>query len=257
MNVALEIQQIILFFIFIAPGFFFSRTYLPFRPTQYYKQRSIFEQTTLALVGSAVIHALLLSLVTLVVLIIRSLTGQVLILSEVLALNRPLEDMSLARLSVYLLSALGYLFLSLIIARRGGVLFGKGAGVFGRTGPWWIRLSRLILGENLPENVLFWPVVLQAEALKKGIFPPPVIVRLRNGDTFEGVLQEMKLVGDEEDTIELAISNVAYYGSPDQEHQPRLRHHVVLLQSKDILWISRLDSRSEAETVPMERINKP
>ena len=147
MNVALEIQQIILFFIFIAPGFFFSRTYLPFRPIQYYKQRSIFEQTTLALVGSAVIHAFLLSLVALIVLLVRSATGQVLILGQVLELNTSFEDMSLVRLFVYLLSALGYLFLSLIVARRAGILFGIGTVGMRGAGRWWIRLSRFIIGE--------------------------------------------------------------------------------------------------------------
>lgn len=234
MNVALEVQQIILFFIFVAPGFFFSRTYFPFRPIQYYKQRSIFEQTALALIGSAAIHGALLSVVTLVVLLARTATGQALTLRNFLNLNTDLADMSLSRLSVYLVALLGYLFISLIVARRMGIFFGKG---WTHKSRWWTR----IIGEDLPENLLFWPEILQAEALQKGILSPKVIVRLRNGDTFEGALNRLKLVGDEEDTVELALTDVQHYGAPDQPHTPQLKNHIVLLQSKDILWISRID----------------
>ena len=238
MNVALEIQQIILFFIFVAPGFYFSRTYFPFRPIQYFKQRSIFEQTALALIGSAIIHGALLSVATLLVLIFRSATGQVLILSQVLNLDTDLADMSLSRLSVYLVGALGYLFVSLILARRAGIFFGKGAT--GRSHIW-----NRIIGEDLPENLLFWPVILQAEALQKGILNPKVTVRLRNGDTFEGVLNRLKMVGDEEDTVELALTDVRHFSGPDQPYTPHLENHIVLLQSKDILWISRVDRVQE------------
>ena len=68
-----------------------------------------------------------------------------------------------------------------------------------------------VIGENPPENLLLWYTILQQEALQKGILTPRMTIRLRNGDTFEGYLNRLKLVGDEENTIELAITDVCCY----------------------------------------------
>jgi len=55
MSIGLDIQGIILFFVFITPGFLFTRTFLAYRP-RYYKAPSAFEQVSLSLIGSALIH---------------------------------------------------------------------------------------------------------------------------------------------------------------------------------------------------------
>jgi len=235
MDIALEIQQVIIFFIFVAPGFLFSRTYLPFRPIQYYKQTTLFEQSALALVGSAIIHGILLSIAALVILVGQAMSQQPLTLSQLVDPNVPLAQVPLPMLAWYLFVSAGYLLLSLVVSRRAAIFFGR------RTASrqqWWTR----IIGENPPENTLFWPVILQREALQKGILAPRITIRLRNGDTFEGHLNRMKLVGDEDDTIELAITQVTYHAASAGTFSPALEDNIVLLQSKDILWLSRVDT---------------
>jgi hypothetical protein len=71
---------------------------------------------------------------------------------------------------------------------------------------------------------------------------------MRNGEFFEGELHQMRLVGDEDNTVELALHNVRYRpsardaasGLSPQEIVP-LANKVVLLRSTDILWLARND----------------
>ena len=234
MNVAPEIQQILVFFIFVAPGFLFSRSYIPYRPIQYYKKPNIFDQTALLLIGSALIHGALISIVALIVLITQLISGQLITLGQFLLLAMPLEDIPLVSLAAYLLVIGIYVLISLLVGRRAGVFFGKQAT---NQHPWWTR----IIGENLPENTLFWAEILQMEALQKGILSPQVVIHMRSGETFEGKLDRLKLVGDEEDSIELAITHVTYHSAEHDQSLPPISDHIVLLQSKDILWVSRVD----------------
>ena len=84
MSLSLNLESIILLLFFIAPGFVFTRTYTAYRP-RYYREAHAFEQFVLAIVGSTIIHAVLLTLIALAVLIIWYITG-VLLYTDPLAL---------------------------------------------------------------------------------------------------------------------------------------------------------------------------
>ncbi|HEY85101.1 MAG TPA: hypothetical protein G4N96_08340, partial [Chloroflexi bacterium] len=74
MSIGLDIQGVILFFIFVTPGFLFTRTFLAYRP-RYYKAPSTFEQVALSLTGSALIHSTFLGVATLAILAVWLLGG--------------------------------------------------------------------------------------------------------------------------------------------------------------------------------------
>jgi hypothetical protein len=74
-----------------------------------------------------------------------------------------------------------------------------------------------------------------------GILWPKVSLRLRNGDHLEGRLNRMKLVGDEENTIELALTDASYRPAHAANLTP-LQNQTLLIQSKDILWLTRADT---------------
>ena len=234
MNIALEIQQLLLFFIFIAPGFLFSRTYLPYRPIQYYKKTSLFEQTALSLIGSAIIHGVLFSVFAIIILPFLFALGSQATLAEYFDPSMPISQLPLTTLLTYTLISGLYLVLALIVARRAGVIFGKRSEGVNE----WLTP---IIGESPPGNPLFWQVILQGEALKKGVFPPNVTIRMRDGDTFKGQLNRLKLIGDEDDTVEIAITDVTHFTADNKESPYQLNDDIVLLNSKDILWISRVD----------------
>jgi hypothetical protein len=70
---------------------------------------------------------------------------------------------------------------------------------------------------------------------------------MRTGEYFEGDLSHMRLTGDEENTVELALRNVTYSTSlpslaelTTSQVYP-LPNQVLLLKSTDILWLSRND----------------
>jgi len=243
MNVAPDLQQIILFFAFVAPGFLFTRTYLAYRP-RYYKESSLFEQIALALIGSAAIHATLLGAVAIGAFTTWALTKQTYTLTYLAGFNVPIADIPLHILAIFLFFTAGYLVLSLIVARRAGIVLGqRGPSTNPRSWKWWTRL----FGENPPENLLLWYTILQQEALQKGILRPKLTVHLRNGDRFEGYLNRLKLVGDEDNSIELAITEASCY--PAAGSSPIiLTDQIVLLQSKDILWLSRIDTIGSSPT---------
>lgn len=237
MQIALDLQQLIIFFIFVVPGFLFTRTYLSYRP-RYYRETSLFEQAALALIGSAVIHATLLSAVAVGVLIAWGISGQMFTLDMLIGTPLDTGSIPLPILAFYLYISAGYLLLTMIVARRAGIFFGhRLPGSDSRSWKWWTR----VIGENPPENLLLWYTILQQEALQKGILTPRMTIRLRNGDTFEGYLNRLKLVGDEENTIELAITDVCCYPASDSTTAVPMEDQIVLLQSKDILWLSRTD----------------
>jgi hypothetical protein len=237
MDIGLNFQGIVLFFIFIVPGFLFTRTYLTYRP-RYYRAPNAFEQTALALVGSAIIHNMLLAAVTLGVLIAWLATNRSFSVGMLFGPTIPITQYPLHILALYLNLLTGYILLSLIIARRGAIFLGKRTPT---TLPrWWTR----IIGEDPPENLLLWYIILQEEPLKKGLLWPKIGFQLRNGDYFEGRLNRLKLVGDEENTIELAITEVGFRakGEPPTADLKALKNQTVLLQSRDILWLSRADT---------------
>jgi hypothetical protein len=72
MGVGLE--GLVALLLFIAPGFLYSRSYLAARP-HFQRVPELFQQTVLAVVGSALIHAGLLSISALLVLIYSVVTG--------------------------------------------------------------------------------------------------------------------------------------------------------------------------------------
>jgi len=85
---------------------------------------------------------------------------------------------------------------------------------------------------------------LEEEPLERGVLWPKVNLRLRNGDHFEGRLNHLKLVGDEDNTIELALTDVSH--RPGSAHAAAdltpLPNQTLLIQSKDILWLTRADA---------------
>ncbi len=233
MSIGLDIQGIILFFIFITPGFLFTRTFLAYRP-RYFKTPNNFEQLALSLIGSALIHGTFLGAATLAILSLW-LVGQTFNLEMFLFHGIPLNQWPLHIAALYLNTAAFYLLLSLIAARRAGIFLGK--KMPGSTSRWWATL----VGEDPPEDLLLWHIVLQEEPLKMGILWPRVSLRLRNGDQVEGRLNRMKLVGDEDNTIELALTNASYRPAHTDTLTP-LQNQTLLIQSKDILWLARADT---------------
>jgi hypothetical protein len=247
MQIALDLQQLIIFFVFVVPGFLFTRTYLSFRP-RYFRETSLFEQAALALVGSAIIHATLLSAVAVGILSAWGISGQTFTLDMLVGMPLSIGSIPLPILAFYLYISAGYVLLTMIVARRAGIFFGRRLPAQdSRFWKWWAR----IIGENPPENLQLWYTILQQEALQKGILTPKMTIRLRNGDTFEGYLNRLKLVGDEENTIELAITDVRCYPASNTATPILLEDQIVLLQSKDILWLSRTDTVSaQLEAAP-------
>jgi hypothetical protein len=86
--------------------------------------------------------------------------------------------------------------------------------------------------------------MLQIEPLSLNLIPPHLTIQMRSGDRFEGDLYRMRLVGDEENTVELALNNVSYQppaaaGGPSPASP--LPDQVLLLKSTDILWLTRTD----------------
>jgi hypothetical protein len=240
MSLDLNLESIILLLLFIAPGFLFTRTYTAYRP-RYYREPTAFEQFVLAIVGSTVIHTFLLSLLAISILSYWGLTGQLIYLSNFVALGVPWNNYPLPALAFFLFVGVTYLFLSLILARRF-------ATFLGRHGPtdrprWW----RFILGEDPPEPFLLWHTILQIEPLRLDLIPPHLVIQMRSGEYFEGDLYQMRLAGDEENTVELALRNVyrrvpaaVQEGEEGGSSQLQaLDDQILLLKSSDILWLTR------------------
>ncbi len=243
MSLSLDLNSIILLLFFIAPGFLFTRTYIAYRP-RYYRPLETFEQVVLAIVGSVVIHATIFAGLTLVGLVVYWISGPaVLTLSTMILPAVPLSSYPMPALAVIVFFYVIYLAVSLVLARRFATYLGY------RTGadlPWWWRL---ILGEDPPEPFLLWHTILQVEPLRLNLIPPHLAIQMRNGEYFEGDLASMRLVGDEENTVELALRNVAHSPAPPRPAEPGtaspelalLPNQVVLLKSSDVLWLSRND----------------
>jgi hypothetical protein len=235
MSLDLNLQSIILLLFFIAPGFVFTRTYTAYRP-RYYREPSSFEQFVLAIVGSTIIHGVALLVISLGVLIYWSITGQLLYASIVFDPAAPISSYPLIELARVISFSVIYLAASLVMARRFGTFLGRGAPA--DRPRWW----NFALGEDPPEPFLLWHTILQIEPLRLNLIPPRLTIQMRSGERFEGDLHWMRLVGDEENTVELALRNVSYApsGSPSPALQP-LTNQIILLKSPDILWLARND----------------
>lgn len=242
MSLSLNLESIILLLFFIAPGFLFTRTYTAYRP-RYYREPTAFEQFILAIVGSTVIHAGILTIGAVAVLIYWLLTRQALYLNNFIDLSAPLMSYSLPVIALISSGGTAYLLLSMIAARRFASFLGRGSPT--DRPRWW----NATLGKDPPEPFLLWHTVLQIEPLGLDLIPPHLHIQMRNGDYFEGDLHLMRLVGDEENSVELALRNVRYRSAkpagdgPDgdaQQLQP-FPDQVLLLKSSDILWLTRDD----------------
>ena len=232
MSLSLNIESIILLLFFIAPGFLFTRTYTAYRP-RYYRAPNTFAQLVLAIVGSAVIHATLLTGIALGLLIYWAMTGQSPPLPSLSVLLTTYEAPAIA-LSILL--TILYLAFSLVLARRVATYLGR-QPLTARP-RWW----RFFLGNDPPEPNLLWHTILQIDPLNLNLIPPYLTVQLRNGEYFEGELYQMRLVGDEENTVELAMRNLSHRppNAAASDLAP-LPDRVILLRSTDILWITRND----------------
>ena len=237
MSLDLNLQSIILLLFFIAPGFVFTLTYTAYRP-RYYREPTAFEQFILAIVGSTIIHAAFLTIFALVILVYWAITNQLLSLNTTIDLTAPISSYTLPRLAGFTFVGIFYLAVSLVLARRFASFLGRSAAA-DRPG-WWT----FILGKDPPEPFLLWHTILQIEALRLDLIPPHLAIKMRNGEYFEGDLYRMRLVGDEENTIELALRNVYHSPSVSGSSPPNLQpltNQVVLLRSSDILWLTRND----------------
>ena len=244
MSLSLNIESIILLLFFIAPGFLFTRTYTAYRP-RYYRAPNNFTQFVLAVVGSTVIHAALFTLVAVGLLIYWFILGMAMVPNNIFGAPLPLSSYSLPALALTMFVSIFYLGFSLVLARRFATFLGRQTGA--DRPRWW----QIIMGVDPPEPTLLWHTMLQIEPLKLDLIPPHLTLKLRNGEYFEGDLHRMRLVGDEENTVELALRRVFYRSaSPDVKSDdankppPDLKplpNQVILLKSTDILWLTRDD----------------
>jgi len=248
MQVNIQWQGLVLLLVFIAPGFVFARSYAAFYPSpRYYRGPDVFAQTVLSVVASTLIHALLVGALVVLVLVyslIRDLSG---VAPPFLRdfVSAPLQDFPLSYLAVDAVLVIVYLLISLVVAYRFGAFLGR---LSTEEVPRWLRR---ISGRIPPENILLWHTVLQKEPIKLGTFPSRLVVRLRNGEVFQGRLIRMQLCGDESNTIELVLENAFYSPAADTTDGSSvlkvLQGHKVVLRSSDILWLSRVDTpQSEA-----------
>jgi len=244
MSLNLNLESIILLLFFIAPGFLFTRTYTAYRP-RYYHEPDAFEQFVLAIIGSAIIHATLLIGIALGLTLYWLAGGELTYVNIIDPTPLPLGSYALPVLAIFIFAGFLYLAASLILARRFAAFLGFRTAT--NRPQWWV----FALGEDPPEPFLLWHTVLQVEPLTLNLIPPHLTIQLRNGEYFEGDLHSLRLVGDEVNTVELALRNVFHRSIPPattkgkahtlaSDLQPLL-NQVILLKSTDILWLSRND----------------
>lgn len=239
----IDVQGAIIVLLFIAPGFVYSRSYLAVRP-RYAGKGGPFEQIVVAVVGSALINAVLIGSLAALILLYLVVTGKDPTLGEIL---KPAADMASTPVSTavrYYLLAATYVVVSLLFARRMGATMGN---LMPERYPRWYR--RLI-GGDAPERVLLWYSTLVEEPIRKGYLKPKIAVWMRTGERLEGNLAELRLASSENDVIELALDNVlvTQKHSSESARSSRARHarlaleqHRILVRSSDVLWISRID----------------
>ena len=241
MSLDLNLESIILLLFFIAPGFLFTRTYTAYRP-RYYREPTAFEQFVLAIVGSVIIHSAIFAVIGIFSLIYWWLTGQLLYLFNFIDPAIPLNHYPMSVLAGIFFASFSYLAASLIAARRFATFLGRGTPA--DRPRWW----RFLMGEDPPEPFLLWHTILQIEPLHADLIPPRLNIKMRTGEFFKGDLYQMRLVGDEENSVELALRNVAYHANAaiDQNYSDEaltpLDQQTVLLKSNDILWLTREDT---------------
>lgn len=240
MSLSFNLESIVLFLFFIAPGFLFTRTYLAYRP-RYYRPVDAFERLVLAIIGSVLVHGTIFAALALVLVGYWSAGIQVIDLNFVFLPALPLSNYPVPVLALIIFIYTLYLAISLLLARRYATFLG---GRSPATLPRWWRAT---LGPEPPEPFLLWHTMLQVEPLELNLIPPHLTVRMRTGEYFEGDLSHMRLTGDEENTVELALRNVTYSTSlPSLAELTTgqvypLPNQVLLLKSTDILWLSRKD----------------
>ena len=238
MSLNFNVESIVLLLFFIAPGFLFTRTYTAYRP-RYYSAPNTFTQIVLAVVGSAIIHATLLTAIAFGLILYWLSSGRPAYTYNLFNINLPLNNYTLPQLALLIFSSISYLTVSLVLARRFATFLGsRPAAARPR---WW----RLLLGNDPPEPALLWHTVLQIEPFRLDLIPPHLAIQMRSGEYFEGDLDRIRLVGDEENTVELALRNVFYRAGPAGNdpavNLAPLPNQVILLKSSDILWVTRND----------------
>jgi hypothetical protein len=243
MSLDFNFESLILLLFFIAPGFFFTRTYTAYRP-RYYRAPDAFEQIVLAIIGSAIIHGTLLTGLALGLVLYWLVGGPLTYLRPIVGSSLASGSLALPVLAVLIFAGILYLAVSLVLARRFATFLGF------KTVPnrplWW----RVTLGDDPPEPFLLWHTILQVEPLQLNLIPPYLTIHMRSGEYFEGDLYSMRLVGDEENTVELALRNVLYrpaLATPKTKAHSSssdlqaLTNQVILLKSTDVLWLTRND----------------
>lgn len=254
----IDLQELVILLLFIAPGFLYSRAYLAARP-RYQRAPDLFQQTVLAVVGSTFVHAVLLSVLAFVTflgaLVYTLWTGRVAIVREIVYIPATVAEAPVWVIAAYILIATLYITASLILARRAGAWLGH---LLPERVSRWHRWYRFLTGGEPPEQVLLWYKTLYEEPLRLGISTPRVVAWLRSGERFEGNLAELRVCADEANVIELALVDATFQASETTRPKPAagrtlqptpLPRHRVLLRSSDILWLSRLEPSEEARPI--------
>jgi hypothetical protein len=248
---SIDLKGLIALLLFIAPGFLYLRAYLAARP-RYQRAPDLFQQTVLAVVGSTLIHSILVGIIAIGILAYAVWTGRDPIVREFFPIPTTAAEARVSVVAIYSLVATIYIAVSLILARRAGAWLGR---LLPERTPKWYR----ILAGNVPtEQVLLWYTTLVEEPLRRGATRPRLVVWLRSGERFEGILAELRLSADEVNVIELALDEVLFQPSalarsvqatsPISSKPTSLLHHRILLRSGDILWLGRIDNIESSET---------
>jgi len=241
----IDLHGLIVLLLFLAPGFLYSRAYLRAKP-RYQRTPDLFQQTVLAVAGSALIHAGLIAIVAFLVFIITILTGHNPLFEELLYTS--IAEIPLRSVTGYLLFGAFYIASSLFLAGGCGTLLGS---LTPERIPRWLQI---LFGIEPSEQVLLWYSTFVEEPLRAGIVRSHMVVWLRSGERFEGNLFELRVSTDETNAVELAIEEVTFQpsakltsdGAPISTPLP---HHCVLLKSSDILWLARVDNPEKGKIV--------
>ena len=214
MTLNLQLQGLVLLLLFIAPGFFYTRSRLHVRP-RYYKEESIFEQLVTTITASTIIHIFLFPLAGLVLMGFCYRFGYSLALKD---LFQPWTARTVPNLVLNGLGVATYFGCTLSLAWYGGVLAAR-------------RFAR-------PDSIPLWHRMLVEEPGKLVISPVWLTVRLRNGEEYTGALSSCVWIGDRENTIEIALEKVVY--TKPGARKIELPERRLLLKSSDILWLARV-----------------
>jgi hypothetical protein len=242
---SINLEGLIILVLFIAPGFLFSRASVAARPP-YQKTPDIFYQLVLAVVGSILIHGILLGFLSITILVYIACTGDNRLIGYILPAS--IAQTPISAIVIYVVIGIFYISISMILAHVIGLWLGQ--LILNRTP----RLYRFLVGGDPQKRVplWFWTLVDEPQRSQANIIR--IDAWLRSGECFEGNLVELRLSAEESNIIELALDDVIFKPKHLVSEQNStelsskkilLPNHRVLLRSADILWLARIDMKNE------------